>query len=261
MKKIKSFIESLSPVKKYINTLFDKGLTPEKIAEKVSKENEASIGNTKAWVTMVRKMRLISSLSPVKSEIARLLDKGLTREKVAEIVSKKNKASIGNTKAWITMVINLFEEKGIAFKKPKLKSIGLKTVKIVEVATPKIKQPVKVEIPVTVKPRKIFGGEGKKCMRREVFKKIKESAVKFSHNKGTILTLSAEGCEMEIYISGYFERFNFLSYEMFGNVFEDLKATIKNYKLGFMLNPVNAVIYEAIKTAKKDTYAHLLLDF
>lgn len=52
----------------------------------------------------------------VKQRIALYLINGLTAEKTAEKVSKENKASIGNTRAYVTMVSRDLQKHGYKIK-------------------------------------------------------------------------------------------------------------------------------------------------
>lgn len=178
----------------------------------------------------------ISKLSPVKGRIATLLNEGLTREQVERKVSRENKASIGNTKAWVTMVVEAAKIKKVVFGKPvTISSKG-------------------VPSPVVSKDYK--KSEEKKGVRTRTVKEIIKSKIK----GGLILTLSADQCLLEKEINALCKLYTFLACEILENVFSKLKENITKENLTY-IRPILSPIGEIINIAAKDTFAHVILDY
>jgi hypothetical protein len=170
---------------------------------------------------------LITKLSPVKKKIGEKFLVGTKESLVIKLFRK----------AFVTMVLN------------KIKTIDKNYFdgKNYEIVKTKIKSD--------------YDNVDKDIMRTLVRLEVEKSKKEYGIKKGLILTLSCFECFMEKIINAYSPLFNFLSYECDLAHFVLLKNNIKNKALKFMLNPINDKIIKGIEGAKKDTYAHLLLDF
>lgn len=186
--------------------------------------------------------KFISQLSPVKQRIATLLSEGFKPEQVATKVSKENGASVGNTKAWVTMVVNLAKKKKVSFSKP-VSATEKKTVK------------VSAE-PVTKTTKNYEISKEKEPVRAETVKEIKESSIK----EGLILTLSADQCLTEKAIHAIKKGYKFLACEIDETVFSKLKKNIAEQELNY-IRPILSPIGEIINLAAKDSFAHVILDY
>jgi hypothetical protein len=247
--KLKKYIASLSPSRKEMCKLFLKGMTKEQVTLEIAKlrnispKNLSSFGSLKAHITMAYNELVSKKFNtapiPVREQIREMLSNGMSVSDTIKAIAKRrgiksNQRAFGTMKSYVTMEVN--------------KMGGITT-----------KVEVKSKAKEVKKPLDFSEGVCKKRVRNRVVEEVKHSKIK----KGLVLTLSWKKCILEKLINKEKELkgLKFLSCECDEKTFDILKDNIKKNKLTFMETPLLSEIGKIIDVAKKDTYAHLFLDY
>lgn len=118
-KKTENFINSLSPVKKRIAEKLNAGISPEKAAKQISKENGSSLANATAWTTMVvnaaEQKKIVFNEQPIQEQEEKATyshDPEKDTSKVAiqnriieEIKHSKIRSGLVLTLSWIKCIV------------------------------------------------------------------------------------------------------------------------------------------------------------
>lgn len=184
-------------------------------------------------------MKNLNTLTGIKREVAELFLQGFTHEEITKKLCVKNGYSVNdkahNTyKSYVTMGLN------------KLKEIY-----------PKFVVGAKQE---TTKKEKEYDGPGKQDWRFCLATLFQRAKQKYGINRGEVLTLSSKNPRLEIMLHTICSMMKFISYEIKPEDFQILVDRIKADKLTY-LKAINGLLNEAIYTAKRNQYSHLILDY